>query len=71
MPSEANVAALRTAGWNHRMAEALDENDHTPETAKLLSTEEAFNLMLEWNGICGFTGMIMTALDNCRNMEAV
>lgn len=62
---------LIAAGWNRGMAEALHENDYTVETAALLSVNEAFDYYLTWNGIQGFTGGIIDALDNCRNMEAV
>jgi hypothetical protein len=65
------IEEFRAAGWNYSIAEALHENDHTVESAKLLSTDEVFELFLEWNGIIGFSGVIRDALDNCRNMEAV
>lgn len=65
------IEEFKAEGWNHNVAEALHENDHTVESAKLLSTNEVFELFLEWNGIIGFSEMIRDALDNCRNMEAV
>ena len=66
-----NRQALVDAGWNTDMAEALDGNNHTAETAKHLSTEEVFGIFLLWNGIIGYTSMITNAIDNCRNQEAV
>lgn len=62
---------LVEAGWNYWVADALAENGHTVESAKQLSTDEVFELFLNWNGIIGYTGMIRDALDNIRNMEAV
>ncbi len=66
----ANKAALTEAGFNADVAEALAENDHTPETARMLSSKEIFDIFLEWNGIIGFGSTIRNALDNIRNMEA-
>lgn len=62
---------LVAAGWNRGMAEALHENDHTVESAKYLSVEEAMDLYLTWNGIIWYTSSIIDAVDNCRNMGAV
>lgn len=63
--------ALVMAGYNAHVAEALAENEHTVETAKLLCADEVFNLFLEWNGIIGFDIKIRDALDNARNMDAL
>ena len=63
-----NREALRAAGWNAGMATALAENDHTPESAALLSEHEALDLFLTWEGIIGFTGHIIAAVDSVRTM---
>lgn len=59
---------LVAVGFNHHVAEALDENGYTAEAAKMLGAPEAFRLFLEWNGIIGFNEMITSALDNCRSV---
>ena len=63
-------AELVATGWNSDMAEALFERAVSGERASMMSAREAFEHFLEWNGILGYTGMFINALDNCRNMEA-
>jgi hypothetical protein len=62
--------ALKAAGWNHNLAEALAENGYVPETAALLSQKEVLNCYLEWNGIIGYTNSILDALHNAKDMGA-
>lgn len=63
--------SLEDAGWNSDLVEALAANGHDAESAKKLSSHEAFGLYLHFNGIIGYTSDIIDALDNCRNMGAL
>lgn len=59
-------AALMADGYADEIAEALAENDISVEHARLLSKEEVMDKFLTYNGIIGFTGMILRAINNCE-----
>jgi hypothetical protein len=44
----------------------IEENTNNPE---LCSVEEAFNLWLSYNGIIGYTSLIMEAIEAIKNAE--
>lgn len=67
---EEQIAVLRNMGFSYDVAEALAEREVSPETAAILSAEEIMDHYLGWQGIHGFTGGIMRAVENAKAMEA-
>lgn len=62
-------AELESLGWNSWVAEALAEQDKTPADLDFMSVREILDEVLKWNGVIGYTDMLIDALDNIRNME--
>lgn len=62
---------LVAKGYNSDVADALVNRERTLEWVKLSSPREIFEEFLEWNGIIGYAGGIMSALDNIRQMEGL
>lgn len=63
---KAKIEALRDAGYDEDVAEALAENGVTPEAALHLSKQEVLDYYLTWNGIHGYTTRILSVLENCE-----
>lgn len=65
---EERIKAFEAMGFIGSVAEALAERDVTPEHVKFMSERDILDHYLTWNGIGGFTGSIIAALDNARNV---
>lgn len=61
---------FRKAGFNDGLAEALEGRDVSLERALCMSASELLDEYLLWNGIIGYTGSILAALDSARSAEA-
>ena len=69
MSDTATIEDFKAAGWNHAMAEALEGQERTLAEVESMTEEEVFDAFLEWNGIIGYTGMIIEAVSNCNMMK--
>jgi hypothetical protein len=62
--------AFMALGYNHHVAEALAERKVDPNDLRYMDERDVMEHFLEWNGIIGYTGRIMDAVDNIRNVGA-
>lgn len=63
MTTDELYAAHRAAGRCHAIVEALAENDVTVADATHLSRRDIMDHVLTWNGIIGYTDLILEAAD--------
>jgi len=73
MTESEDIAARRKdlleAGYCAPMATALAEQGQSAMTAASLSQYEALDLFLTWEGIIGYTSLIVLAVDNVRTLH--
>jgi hypothetical protein len=57
-------------GFNSWVAEALEGRELSEEYVRSLDERAILDEVFEWHGFIGFTGCIVAAVDNVRNMAA-
>lgn len=58
-------------GFNPWVAEALEGRELSESDVRCMTDFEQLEHVFEWHGFIGFTRLIIDAVDNCRNMEAI
>lgn len=62
---------LRDEDFNHDLAEALVGREKTWCWLRFASHQEVMDEFLQWNGIHGYTNMIMSAIQSLHTVDSV